>query len=100
MAFFDKTVVFPTFLPIREDFYNATNGRFGADAHELLFGGPFTLNWVHGSSLLLKKNPNYWDKGRIKLDQINFAYITQDANAAINFFKDGKVAFTTLGAET
>ena len=35
MAFFDKTVVFPTFFPIREDFYNATNGRFGADAHEL-----------------------------------------------------------------
>lgn len=100
MAFFDKTVVFPTFLPIREDFYNATNGRFGADAHELLFSGPFTLeSWVHGSSLLLKKNPNYWDKDRIKLDQINFAYITQDANAAINFFKDGKVAFTTLGAE-
>ena len=58
MAFFDKTVVFPTFLPIREDFYNATNGRFGADAHELLFSGPFTLeSWVHGSSLLLKKNP-------------------------------------------
>ena len=100
MAFFDKTVVFPTFFPIREDFYNATNGRFGADAHELLFSGPFKLtSWVHGSSLLFEKNPNYWDKERIKLDQINVAYITQDANAAINFFKDGKVAFTTLGAE-
>ena len=66
IAFFDKLVVFPTFLPIREDFYNATQGRFGSDA---------------------------------KVAQINFAYITSDATATLNFFKDERIALARLQAE-
>ena len=53
-----KTLVFPTFLPIREDFYNATNGRFGADADQLLYNGPFRISqWVHGSSMTSTESP-------------------------------------------
>ncbi|HCD26580.1 MAG TPA: hypothetical protein DER02_03610 [Gammaproteobacteria bacterium] len=100
VPFFDKMVVFPTFLPIRQDFYEATGGRFGADAKDLLYSGPFVMaSWVHGSSLLLQKNPYYWDKDRIRLNEINVAYITSDVNARINFFKDERIAFTGLQAE-
>lgn len=100
LAFFDKMVSFPTFLPIREDFYNNTKGRFGADAWEMLYSGPFSItSWVHGSSLLLERNPYYWDKENISLNQINVGYITSDATAKINFFKDEKIAFTTLLSE-
>ena len=100
VAFFDKIVAFATYLPVREDFYKSTNGRYGADAWELLYSGPFVITqWVHGSNLVLKKNPNYWDKDRIKLDTINIAYITSDATATLNFFKDEKIAFTSLLTE-
>ena len=100
MAFFDKLMPFVTYLPVREDFYKATNGRFGADAWELLYSGPFVIKqWVHGASLLLEKNPYYWDRDQIQLDTINVAYITSDANATINFFKDDKVAYTSLLTE-
>ncbi len=100
VAFFDKMVTFQTYLPIRQDFYESTNGRFGADAWELLYSGPFVItNWVHGSSLLLDKNPYYWDKERIHLERINIGYITSDAGATLNFFKDEKIAYTTLLAE-
>ncbi len=100
VAFFDKMVTFQTYLPIREDFYNSTNGRFGADAWELLYSGPFMIsNWVHGSSLLLERNPYYWDKERVHLSRINIGYITSDASATLNFFKDDKIAYTTLLAE-
>ena len=47
----------------------------------------------------LKKNPNYWDAGRIRLNVIDYAYITSDPLATINLFKDGKVALTGLNAE-
>lgn len=100
LAFFDKLVTFPTYMPVREDFYTATNGKYGADAWELLYNGPYTIeNWVHGSSLLLRKNPFYWDKDRISIQTINIAYITSDATATLNFFKDEKIATTTLLAE-
>ncbi|MFQ3346856.1 MAG: oligopeptide transport system substrate-binding protein [Candidatus Azotimanducaceae bacterium] len=100
VAFFDKLVVFPTFFPIREDFYKATQGRFGSDAKDLLYSGPYVIkNWVHSANMLLERNPHYWDNNRGKLAQINFAYITSDATATLNFFKDERIALARLQAE-
>ena len=100
IAIFDKMVTFVTYLPVRQDFYEATNGRYGADADQLVYSGPFMItSWVHGSTLSMKRNPYYWDQERIHLDGINVAYITPDATAKLNFFKDEKVAFAELLAE-
>ncbi|MBL7715836.1 MAG: peptide ABC transporter substrate-binding protein [Bdellovibrionales bacterium] len=83
---------FTTYLPIREDFYKSRNGKYGADAKDLLANGPFTLTrWVHGASLTMEKNPNYWNAKTVKLDQIDIPYITPDNTAQFNFFKDKKV---------
>ena len=100
VPFFDKLTAFATYNPINEAFYDATAGRYGADADELLYNGPFVIaSWVHGASLRLEKNPNYWDAQRIRLDAIDHAYITTDANAIINLYKDRKVALAGLNAE-
>ncbi len=100
VPFFDKILVFPTFYPIREDFYHTTEGSFGADANKLLYNGPFQITrWVHGSSMTLERNPYFWNQDEIHLDAIHVPYITSDATASLNFFKDGKVAMTGLQAE-
>ncbi|TNF89798.1 MAG: peptide ABC transporter substrate-binding protein [Gammaproteobacteria bacterium] len=100
LAYFDKLVAFSTYSPIREDFYRAMDGAYGADADKLLYNGPFVISsWVHGASLRMDKNPLYWDKDRAKLDTIDFAYITSDANATLNLFKDNKIAYASLQAE-
>ncbi len=100
VAFFDKLTAFSTYYPVRQDFYESADGRYGADADQLLYNGPFVMeSWVHGQSLDLHKNPLYWDKDRIRLDRINVAYIVSDANAVLNLFKDGKIAMASLTAE-
>ncbi len=100
LAYFDKLVAFSTYAPIREDFYTAMAGAYGADADKLLYNGPFVItSWVHGASLRMDRNPLYWDKDRAKLDTIDFAYITSDANATLNLFKDNKIAYASLQAE-
>ncbi|MGK0257325.1 MAG: oligopeptide transport system substrate-binding protein [Candidatus Azotimanducaceae bacterium] len=100
VAFFDKMVAFVTFLPVQEKFYKSRNGRYGADADDMISSGPYIVTqWVHGSNLILKKNPHYWDRDRIHIETINIAYITSDATATLNFFKDDKIAFTTLLTE-
>ena len=100
LAYFDKLATFSTYYPIREDFYRATDGAYGADADKLLYNGPFVItNWVHGASLKMDRNPLYWNSERAKLDAIDFAYITSDANATLNLFKDDKIAYATLQAE-
>lgn len=100
IGYFDRMVAFVTYLPVNEAFYNSSRGRYGADAHELIYNGPFMISsWVHGASLRLTKNPYYWDAERIRLDGINFAHITSDPNTLLNLFKDGQIVMANLGAQ-
>ena len=100
LPYFDKLAAFCTFNPVNEAFYRSTGGAYGADADKLLYNGPFVIaQWIHGASLRLEKNPRYWGAGRIRLNAIDYAYITSDTNATLNLFKDGKAALAGLNAE-
>ncbi len=101
IGYFDKLVAFPTYYPIRQDFYEGRDGRYGADPEDLLYNGPFVIQrWVHGANLRMTRNDEYWARDRIHLNAIDYAYITSDVNATLNLFKDGKVAIASLDAET
>ncbi|MDX1562880.1 MAG: peptide ABC transporter substrate-binding protein, partial [Gammaproteobacteria bacterium] len=100
VAFFDKLTAFGIYSPVREDFYLSRNGRYGADAEDMLYNGPFMMTrWVHGAHVRLEKNPYYWNRDTIRLNVIDFPYITSDSNALVNLFKDGAIVSTGLGAE-
>jgi oligopeptide transport system substrate-binding protein len=100
VAYFDKLMMIWSFRPIREDFYNAMGGRYGAEADTLLYNGPFMITrWVHGAELRMEKNPHYWAKDRVKVKVLNFAYFTRDPNTLVNLYKDGKIAVAGLNQE-
>lgn len=96
--YFEKLMAFNTFFPIREDFFNSTNGRYASDADQLLYNGPYIISsWVHGASMRWEKNPYYWNKeNKGFVDVINVGYITEDVNAKLNLFKDGQIVETQL----
>ncbi|HEY6598619.1 MAG TPA: peptide ABC transporter substrate-binding protein [Pseudomonadales bacterium] len=99
--YFEKLVVYNTYGPVRQDFYESLNGRYGADTDTLLYNGPFRItNWVHGAHLRLEKNPHYWDADSVKLNVIDLPYFTSDPNAVLNLYKDGKIAQAGLVSET
>ncbi|MEM9316493.1 MAG: peptide ABC transporter substrate-binding protein [Pseudomonadota bacterium] len=96
IAYFLDLVTFISFRPVREDFYDAQQGRYAADAINLLSNGPFILSeWVHGASMRMEKNPYYWNRDAIPLDAINIPYITRDTNARFNLYMDDKTAMAT-----
>jgi oligopeptide transport system substrate-binding protein len=96
-AYFLGLTAFATYLPLREDFYRAHAGRYAADAKDLLANGPFRLTrWVHGASLVMERNPRYWDRGRVTIDRIEVPYVTQDPGTWYNLFKDGKIDVANL----
>jgi peptide/nickel transport system substrate-binding protein len=67
----------------------AIKSEGAAFASKPVGAGPFTLqSWVRDSSYTLVKNPNYWQKGRPYLDQIQVKIIT-DESANYNTFKSG-----------
>jgi oligopeptide transport system substrate-binding protein len=97
VAFFDKLVAFGVYNPVREDFYKSRQGRYGADATDLLYNGPFTITrWVHGAHVRLEKNPQYWNRNAVQLNVIDMPYITPDMSAHVNLYKSGAVARAVL----
>ena len=98
--FFLALTAFPTYFPINESFYLSTAGRYGADASDLIYNGPFTISqWLHNANMTLEKNPNYWDRDQVQLEKIDFAYIISDANAIVNLFDSNEIAYAGLNAE-
>ncbi len=101
IGYFDKLVAFPTYYPIKQAFYEGRDGRYGADAEDLLYNGPFVIErWVHGAQLRMARNDAYWGRERVRLNAIDYAYVTSDVNATLNLYKDGRVAIAGLDAET
>lgn len=100
-GYFLSLTAFGTYYPVREDFYRQQGERYAADKENILFNGPFILaQWVHGASLKMVKNPHYWNRNKITLNEIDVPYITADTQALFNLFKDGKIARTGLDSET
>jgi oligopeptide transport system substrate-binding protein len=88
---------FPTYLPLKQSFYEARPGRYAADAADLLANGPFVLaRWVHAASMVFEKNPRYWDAAHVAIERIEVPYFTTDATTRYNLFKDGKIDMTGL----
>lgn len=100
-AYFPSLTTFPTYFPLREDFYRAQQGRYAADADKTLCNGPFRLTrWVHGASLQLEKNPHYWQADRVALHSIRIPHISNDPNTLFNLFLSGDIAMAELGNDT
>ncbi|MGE3974045.1 MAG: peptide ABC transporter substrate-binding protein [Bdellovibrionales bacterium] len=91
-GYFVSLTAFATFLPIKESFYNAQKGKYGADADKILYNGPYKItNWVHGASMKMEKNPHYWNAKNIHVDVIDIPYMTPDDGARFNLFKTKKI---------
>ena len=100
--YFLGLTAFRTLFPIKESFYHSRDGRYGADAEELLYNGAFSMTeWVHGASIKMEKNHHYWARQRIWLNRIDIPYITEDTNARLNLYRDNKISLADeLVAET
>jgi peptide/nickel transport system substrate-binding protein len=61
--------------------------------------GPFKFkSWTRGDKVELVKNPDYWQKDKVKLDSVTFRFIS-DAQAQVAALRAGDVdAFPNLGA--
>ena len=101
-GFFLALTTFGTYYPMRKDVHDQFGAKYAADADKMLYNGPYVLTkWVHGASLHMDKNPNYWNKDAIKIAALDVPYITSDEGAVFNLFKDHKIeAIDKLNKET
>lgn len=85
------------FLPQNKKVVKQYGAKYGTASKYMVFNGPFmqkgwsssTLNWK------LVKNPNYWDKKHVKLQQINFS-VQKSPSTSYNLYQQGKLDTTFL----
>lgn len=88
--YFESIAAFATLNPVQKATIDANGDAWATAADTYISNGPFYVTeWVPGSYVLMKKNPNYWDADSIKLDGIKFNLI-EDANAAYSAYQTGE----------
>ena len=98
VSFFPSLMYFPTFYPINEAFYTSLeDGTYGTSPDTFLSNGAFLLDsYSPGTaSLSVKKNPDYWDADRVKLEGINYQVVGSSDNA-LTAFKNGTLNVATI----
>lgn len=89
--YFESLAAFATLNPVQKETIETNGDAWATEADTYISNGPFYMaEWVPGSYVLMKKNPNYWDADSIKLDGIKFSLI-EDANAAYSAYQTGEI---------
>jgi oligopeptide transport system substrate-binding protein len=88
-----------TFYPVYMPSLDANGGRRQRGGPwtrpgTMVSNGPFTLNeWKANAYVSVKRNPTYWDAGRVRLNEIRF-YPTDDEDAEERAFRAGQLHVT------
>ena len=95
-SFWNSKVTTATMLPVNEEFLNATGKDYGTPTpSSILYNGPYFLKSLISKSVIeYEKNPNYWDKDNVKIDNVKLTfYDGSDQESLIRSFTQG--AYTT-----
>lgn len=97
--YFKGLLAFGTFMPKNQKFAEKLGDKYGLDVKSTLYNGPFKMSeWKTEESVKLVKNDKYWDKDKVKLDEINYK-VVKDAQTGLNLYETGKVDSVGVSAE-
>ena len=84
---------FPAYLPLRQGLLEALGQSYGTSPERTAFNGPFVVTaWKKGSKVVLKKNPQYWDKEAVLLKGAEFV-VVKDPNTLVQMYDTGALSF-------
>ncbi|MFC5337120.1 ABC transporter substrate-binding protein [Leucobacter denitrificans] len=91
-ALFNQAMATAAGAIVSQAFAESAGPAFGTPQGGLMCTGPFSLeSWSAGKSIVLAKNPNYWDESLIpKAEKLSFTFIA-DETTAVNALRAGDV---------
>lgn len=76
-------------MPCREEFFEATKGRYGLDPEKVIYNGPFYLySWSTGSHLTLFRNQSYSGENTVTPNAV-YLYINSNLVTRTDKLSDG-----------
>lgn len=85
----------PVYMPSCEKYAESADSGWDRDPATSLSNGPFCLEeYVPDQYFVLKKNENYWNKDKVKLDRITYRFF-EDSQAMLAAYETGEVDVAT-----
>lgn len=100
VTYFPKLITHPMHFGYSRAFSEKIGpANIGLETEYSLSNGPFYIDsWAHDDKIVLKKNPYYWNKDNIDIDQVN-VYIIPDQGTQVNMFLNGELDVVDFSAE-
>ncbi|MDF2676018.1 MAG: hypothetical protein K0Q97_308 [Bacillota bacterium] len=85
--------------PVRQDVVEKYGKDYAADAEKNVYSGPFIVKeWKHEDRIILEKNPNYWNKDAINLEEVHILTVA-DPMTAVAMYEEGELDFVNVPSE-
>jgi len=100
ITYFKKLMTYPLFGPISETAVKKWGKNYATKAQYMLYSGPFKLTGWTGTNnrWTFVKNNQYWDKGAVHLQKINYS-VNASTTTTLNLFQENKLDLTQLASE-
>ena len=90
--YFLNLCAFPTYMPVRKDVVEKDKAWF-TKPETFICDGAFKLKeWKPKDTIVLEKNPNYYDSKSVKLDRLEMKML-EDATSYLQAFKSGTLDY-------
>ena len=81
------------YSPVRKDYVEKYDQDFAGGVEKNVYNGPFVIKeWKREDRIILEKNPNYWNKDEIKLDEVEIV-VVPNADTALGMYENGNLDF-------
>ncbi|MCL6450046.1 MAG: peptide ABC transporter substrate-binding protein [Acetobacteraceae bacterium] len=88
--YFLSLMAFPTYFPVHKATVEA-NANWAAEAATMVSNGPFKLTkWEHHSVLEMAPNEHYWDRAKVKLQELKF-FTVEESSTELTMFETGEL---------
>lgn len=83
---------FNSFLPQKKSFVEKAGKKYGTNADNQIYSGPYVLKGWNGTNnkFTFVKNKNYWDAKNVKTDKVNIQ-VVKKPETAVQMYKSGKL---------
>ena len=101
VPYFLDVLTIPCYFPQNEAFVTEQGEKYGLNAENAIYNGPFTLaDWdsASGDSWKYVKNDEYWDKDTVQLEEIN-TQVVKEVGTGLNLYESGELDSIDLSGD-
>lgn len=91
-AYFNELLSFTAYFPLRKDIVDG-NDKWTQDPKTYISNGCYMMkDWSHKDSITMVKNPNYYDKDKVKIDTLKFV-LMEDDTPRLAAYQNNEISF-------